>query len=97
MVQTEAPCYARGYAWVRLLRHWASLRWDDTLGIPPASLQMRARGLFCLLERSKTSGPEKELKILPVFVSKGAYLEKEWLEPGFKIWAQGGPLYFERD
>ena len=98
VVADEAtPLYARGYAWVRLLRHWASLRWDDTLGIPPATLELRARGLFCLLEMSKTSGPEKTVRVLPVFVSREAYLEVRWLETGFKLWAPGGPLHFERD
>ena len=67
-------------AWAKLLRHWSSFRWDDSMGVRPADLQLRARGLFGLLERSKTSGPDKAVKVLPIFVSKLAWVATEWLD-----------------
>ena len=53
------PRYHRGYARITLLRHWSSLRWDDSQGLPPATLERRARGVSGLLEWTKTSGPGK--------------------------------------
>ena len=34
------------------------MRFDDTTGLPGSRLTMRARGVFGLLRRSKTSGPD---------------------------------------
>lgn len=80
------PLFQRAFAWYRLVRHWSSLRWDGTQGIHPASLDRRARGLHALLEKSKTSGPGKRIKVLPVFVSEEAYLRKPWLDLGLRLW-----------
>ena len=90
------PVYQRAFAWYRLLRHWASLRWDDTQGINPESLDRRARGLFAALEKSKTSGPGKKLKILPVYVSDHAYLAFPWLDTGLALW-RSDAMAFKRD
>ena len=90
------PVYQRAFAWYRLLRHWASLRWDDTQGINPGSLDRRARGLFAALEKSKTSGPGKKLKVLPVYVSDRAFLKLPWLDTGLTLW-RSDALAFERD
>ena len=38
------PRFTRAYAWYRLLRHWASLRFHDTSGMLPALLTRRVRG-----------------------------------------------------
>ena len=40
---TDSPVFIRGYAWYRLLRHWASLRFGDTAGLPPSTLLAKAR------------------------------------------------------
>ena len=34
----KCPLYQRFYAWTKLLRHWCSLRWDDTNGLVPSEL-----------------------------------------------------------
>ena len=90
------PLYQRAFATFRLLRHWASLRFDDTQGLSPASLEMRARGLFGCLERTKTSGPGKSNLVLPIFVSKAAWVKKEWLALGLELLTEGS-FDFERD
>ena len=71
---TALPKYHRGYAWFTLLRQWTAMRWDDTQALLPYSLERRARGVWGLLERTKTSGPGKSMGVLPVFVSEQAYL-----------------------
>ena len=93
---TDLPLFRRGYAWYRLLRHWACLRFDDTAGLAPDSLERRARGVYGLLKRTKTSGPDKKTAVLPVFVSEDAYLRKPWLYQGLELWKQGA-LYYRRD
>ena len=71
----------RAFAWYRLERHWASLRWYDTRGINPASLERRAGGVFAALEKSKTSGPGRKVKVLPVYVS-----DRAWDKAGLDSW-----------
>ena len=51
------------------------MRWDDTQGLSPLSLERRARGLYGVLERTKTSGPGKHCTVLPVWVSQDAWLQ----------------------
>ena len=86
VVDESIPIYIRGYAWYRLLRHWASMRFSDGCGLSPANLKMRSRGLFGLLSRTKTSGSDKLMSVLPIFVSDEAYVSREWLRTGFHIW-----------
>ena len=62
---TSFPLYIRAYGWYRLFRHWASLRFDDTMGCDLNSLTLRARGVAGLLHRTKTSGPDKSVAVLP--------------------------------
>ena len=93
---TQLPLSRRGYAWNRLFRHWASLRFDDTAGLAPETLQRRARGVYGLLKQTKTSGPDKKTAVLPVFVSEDAYLRRPWLYEGLDLWQQGG-LNYKRD
>ena len=57
VLNTELPNYNRAFAALRLLRHWSSLRWDDTQGLPPpSSLEGRARRVTGTLDRTKISG-----------------------------------------
>ena len=86
VVDPALPLYLRFYAWAKLLRHWSSLRWDDSMGVSPQKLQMRARGLQGVLERSKTSGPDKAVKLLPIFVSREAWVAaRNWLSTGHRL------------
>ena len=55
VLNKERPLFHRGFAWYRLLRHWASLRWNDSQALPPSTLELRSRGLTGLLARTKTS------------------------------------------
>ena len=97
VVSESAQAYARAYAWFKLVRHWASLRWDDTRSIRPQSFESRARGVFAQIERSKTSGADKAVSVLPIFVSNTAYIEvPNWMEVGLTIWT-AEPFSYERD
>ena len=96
-VNDEArPGYQRAFAGFRLLRHWASLRWDDTQGLPPHSFERRARGLEARLDRTKASGKGKQVEVLPCFVSSGAWISQEWLDTTHKLLTSGS-FGFARD
>ena len=85
----DLPAFHRAYAWYRCFRHWASLRFHDTCGIHgPSSLQKLARGVYGELHRTKTTGPDKQISVLPVFVSYEAYLQEEWLQVGLDLWME---------
>ena len=72
-----------------------SLRFDDTNGFSPSSLQQRARGVFGVLTQTKTTGKDKLVSTLPVFVSHEAWIEHEWLLAGLELWQ--GELGYSRD
>ena len=96
VAQEDLPVFQRAFAAFRLLRHWASLRWDDTQGLSPSSLERRARGVVGLLERTKTSGPGKVIQVLPCFVSQDAWVKRPWLDTGLALLTQES-FNFERD
>ena len=79
------PRFHRAYAWYRLFRHWASMSFDDTVGMAPQLMERRARGVYGVLRRTKTSGPDKKTAVLSVFVSRDAWVRKKWLFVGFEL------------
>ena len=97
VADTEQPAYVRAFAWFKLYRHWAALRWDDTDGLKPSSFQRRARGVFAKLSRSKSGGPVKQVSVLPLWVSYSAFVEcGDWLSLGLEIW-ESEAFAYERD
>ena len=72
------------------------LRFDDTGGFAPQTMERRARAIFGHLRRTKTSGPEKKASILPAFVCQDAYVRRRWLFEGFDLW-MSQDLHFDRD
>ena len=90
-----AVCY-RCHAWWHLLAVWASLRFDDHRGLSPSAVEITARGLEAVLERTKTTGPGKRIAALPLVVGHGAFLRQpEWLLTGWRLWQEVAP--FVRD
>ena len=80
VVMGDAPAFTRLYAGARLVLPWNSMRWGDPLGVHPALLVQRARGLLGQLEQTKMSGSDKQALILPMLVSSNAFLVKpDWL------------------
>ena len=73
------------------------MRWDDSRSLRPDSFEVRARGIFARLEQTKTSGADKAVTVLPVFISLNAFIaEPEWLLTGLALWRSDG-FAFERD
>ena len=76
----------RIWAWAKLVKVWASLRWSDLQAIIPPELALVEGRLTTVLRRTKTSGPSRRIKELPVAISEDAYfLRSTWLGVGFDL------------
>ena len=94
---SSQPLCARGFAFYKLLKLWAACRSGDLTGLNPASLVLSSEGLQGVLERTKTTGPGKRIRYLPIFISCKAFLvSPDWLATGFGLW-QNGSMAFVRD
>ena len=68
---------------LKLVKVWASLRWSDVQAILPEELRLIEGRLTTTLRKTKTSGPNRQVKELPVCVSEKAYFVKPgWLKGG---------------
>ena len=90
----EKP-YVRVYAWFKLVKFWAALRWDDTLGIPPSLVELREdRGMRGKIVRSKTTGEGRRVDTQEFFVSKDCWLlSPTWMVTGWKIFKEMGRAF----
>ena len=83
-------------AWVKLVKLWATLRWDDVQKIIPKELKFYGGRMTTLLRTTKTTGPSKRVQELPVCVSEHAFISNPlWLKTGFDLIKKHAP--FERD
>ena len=95
VVNTEEDDYPRMFAWYRLVRYWAVMRFDDTAAMPPGRLELGARGLRAVLEQTKTTGTDKRVQTLFGTIAWDAWVAAPgWLRAGFDLWAKHS---FERD
>ena len=86
ILDDSEPSALRVFGWVKLLKTWASLPWSDLQAIKPAELRLTDGGLATALRKTKTSGPTKRVKELPVCVSEQAFYEDpRWLGTGFEL------------
>ena len=96
-VMSGRPCFAKVLAWLRLVKVWSCLRFNDHCGISPGSLRLTPGGLRGVIEVSKTTGPSKKAGHVPFFVHRHAgFSGHDWLKTGFDILASE-PFSFERD
>ena len=87
VLDPELTRFVRGYAWFRLVKLWAGLRFSDTKGLPYNSMKMEDHGLSGVLAVTKTTGPGKKVALLKMFISREAWLiDGRWLEEGWAIW-----------
>ena len=70
----EIACI-RIWAWIKLVKTWASLRWSDIQAIKPEKLRLEGGRLATVFRRTKTSGPNRRIKELPLCVSEMAFFE----------------------
>jgi hypothetical protein len=61
VMDSDNSKYLRAFAWVRLVKLWAALRWADTRGVPPRLSKLGPTGLKLLLDATKTSGAGRKV------------------------------------
>lgn len=75
----------RAGAWVKLVKIWASLRFDDLAHMRTDMIQAYEGKLSGLLKRTKTTGAGKRVKELPFHVAAEAWAKHEsWLTVGMQ-------------
>ena len=75
------PTGLRVYAWAKLVKVWA-----DFQAIRPGKLKLVEGRLATTLRRTKTSGPNRRIKEMPLCVSEAAFFENpDWLKIGFEL------------
>ena len=95
VVCVTLPVFTRMFAWFRLVRCWAAMRFDDHRGLLPSSVKVANGRLTATLVRTKTSGVGKKREELYICVSAHAYMREEsWLAVGWDLWERVG---IERD
>jgi hypothetical protein len=87
VMRSAAQAYMRWYAWIKLLKVWAALRWSDLQGIPNDFLHLRHDGVLeGKITRSKTSGQGKRVEVMYFYVAPEAFLLcKNWLRTGWEL------------
>ena len=84
VMDESEPAIWRVLACAKLVKVWACLRWGDLQEIKPAELTFADGRLSTILRKTKTSGPNRRVKELPVCVSERAFfLDSRWLGWGF--------------
>ena len=84
--------YVRVFAWFKLIKLWAALRWDDTLGIPPSLVDFREdKGMRGKIVRSKATGEGRRVDVQEFYVSKDCWLQSpQWLAEGWSLFKEMG-------
>ncbi len=86
----------RALAWWMCASVWCSFRFDDHRGLPPSRIQETNSGYEFVLDRSKTTGPDKAVTLRHGIIAQEAFLKQEkWAKTGLEIWKRIAP--FERD
>eukprot|EP00435_Cladocopium_sp_Y103_P041334 s1729_g11.t1 len=86
VLDTELSVGMRIMAWVKLLKIWGALHYDDLQKINPSQLHLTGGRLTTTLRVTKTSGPGKRVQELPVCISEYAYAwDPAWIEQGFHL------------
>ena len=85
------PKALRVTAWMRLIKIYGALRWDDFKRLRPIDVTLRESGLVGRLSRTKTTGVGKKVRELPLFIPKEAAISgNPWLETGYYLFSEDG-------
>lgn len=86
VVSRAKPPMIRVGAWVKLLKIWGSLRFDDLAHMRQEALCSYDGKLSGLMKRTKTTGGGKRVKELPFHVSEHAWaVHEKWLTVGLEV------------
>ena len=86
VLDAASSLFARVISWVILLQHWMALRADDVQWLDPGRMTLTASGLAGVLRRTKTTGPGRRAREVPVYVCREVSLSgNDWLQAGFNL------------
>ena len=86
VMDEEAPEMLRVAAWIKLLKVWASLRFDDVVHLKLSTFRWYDGQLSATLLRTKSTGAGKRVRHLPMFVGRHCWTKKfGWLETGYNL------------
>ena len=86
VVDGAVPFEVRVCAWFKLIKMWASMRFDDAAHLKTSELRFYDGQLVGMMHQSKTTGAGKRVRELPIFIAKDAYvLHDDWLSVGFDL------------
>eukprot|EP00435_Cladocopium_sp_Y103_P044620 s1206_g12.t1 len=72
-------------AWVKLVKIWASLRFDDMAHLQVGMMKSYDGKIAGLMRRTKTTGAGKRVRELPFFVSEEAWIvQQNWVALGLQ-------------
>ena len=78
--------YKRVFCWWKLVRLWASLRFDDILHVRPQDVAFTDVGLSLTSHSTKATGAGKKVELVQGYVSVAAFIEVEgWLKVGYEL------------
>merc|ERR1712051_711611 len=82
------PAGLKVVAWLRLIKVFGVLRADDVRRLRPKDVSMGEAGLQAKLLRTKTTGPGKKVRELPVFIPvQAGFTGLPWLKDGYDLWS----------
>ncbi|CAE7553710.1 unnamed protein product, partial [Symbiodinium sp. CCMP2456] len=85
----DRPKYARAMAFVALVMLWGSMRAGDIQCMRPESMRLTIEGFSCKLWKTKTTGPDRRVNMVQVFISrKAGFSGTDWLQNGMRLWSE---------
>ena len=83
-------------AWMKLLKFWGAMRFDDAANLRTGCLRYFEGKIQGIMQKTKTTGAGKRVRELPIYISEEAHIkDPRWIGAGFKL-AKLGPKC-ERD
>eukprot|EP00439_Symbiodinium_sp_Y106_P009903 s10768_g1.t1 len=71
------------------------MRADDVQCVRPESMRLTIEGFACKLWKTKTTGPDRRVNMVQVFISrKAGFSGQDWLAQGYKLWSE---IEYKRD
>ena len=76
VMDEEAPDVLRVAAWIKLLKVWSSLRFDDVVHLKLSTFRWYDGQLSATLLRTKSTGAGKRVRHLPMFVGRHCWTRR---------------------
>ena len=87
ILSQNIPSYLRAVMWIMLLCCWCCMRVSDLEGLDSSRMLLNENGFKAVLKKTKTTGPDKRIKEVPIFVGRTVGLTGlDWMKAGYLLW-----------